>query len=124
MSFEDVLHDPAIFPKPDTFDPDHWLRAAKQGVRFDRYQVAFGKGSRSCVGMNLAYAELYLVIAVLVTRFDLELYEFQYNRDCAGCVCWAAKQGKQASESQVGTESWTVVAVLIFSQALDAVGRD
>jgi len=81
MSFEDVLHDPAIFPEPKAFIPDRWLHAAKQGVRFDRYQVAFGKGSRSCVGMNLAYAELYLVIAVLVTRFDLELHQFQYDRD-------------------------------------------
>lgn len=81
MSFEDVLHDPAIFPEPNTFNPDRWLRAKEQGRRFDAYQVAFGKGSRSCVGLNLAYAELYLVIAVLVTRFDLELYDFQYDRD-------------------------------------------
>lgn len=32
---------------------------------FNRYFVAFGRGPRSCVGINLAYAELYLTLATL-----------------------------------------------------------
>jgi cytochrome P450 len=43
--------------------------------------VAFGKGPRMCQGMNLAYAELYLTLAELVTRYDLELHDIVKERD-------------------------------------------
>jgi cytochrome P450 len=67
-----VLMNPTIFPGPETFDPERWLDKEK---RLDRYLVSFGKGSRQCLGINLAYAELYLTAATLVSRFDFELYE-------------------------------------------------
>ncbi|CAG7931468.1 unnamed protein product [Penicillium olsonii] len=70
-----VLTDPEIFPDPHTFDPDRWLRAAARGQRLDKYMVNFSKGTRICVGMNLAYAELYLVLAAFVRRYDMELFE-------------------------------------------------
>lgn len=44
-----VLMDGAVFPEPDVFDLGRWL---KDGVRLDRYQVAFNKGSRQCIGMK------------------------------------------------------------------------
>jgi cytochrome P450 len=28
-----------------------------------------------CIGLNLAYAELYLTVAAIFSRFDLELFE-------------------------------------------------
>ncbi|RDW83583.1 cytochrome P450 [Aspergillus mulundensis] len=75
-----ILMHPEIFPNPEAFDPERWIRAAAQDIRLDRYLVNFGKGSRICVGLNLAYAELFLVIALLVRRFDLELYESPKDR--------------------------------------------
>lgn len=33
--------------------------------------MPFSKGSRGCVGINLAYAELYLITAYVFRRFDL-----------------------------------------------------
>ncbi|OQE22869.1 hypothetical protein PENFLA_c012G09220 [Penicillium flavigenum] len=70
-----VLTDPEIFPDPHTFDPDRWLRAAAKGEHLDKYMVNFSKGSRICVGMNLAYAELFLVLAAFVRRFEMKLFE-------------------------------------------------
>jgi Cytochrome P450 len=94
-----VHMDPTIFPNPEEFDPDRWLRAEEQGLRIDRYFVSFGKGSRMCVGIkfvflkflchvsnmggasltvvnaSLAYAELYLTLATILTRFELENFE-------------------------------------------------
>ncbi|KAL4862829.1 hypothetical protein BDV12DRAFT_38719 [Aspergillus spectabilis] len=70
-----ILMDPKIFPNPEEFDPERWVRATAKGVRLDKYLVNFSKGTRMCVGLNLAYAELFLVIATLVRRFDLELFE-------------------------------------------------
>ncbi|RLL95402.1 hypothetical protein CFD26_102729 [Aspergillus turcosus] len=70
-----LLMDPEIFPDPHAFDPERWMRAAAKGQRLDRYLVNFSKGSRVCLGLNLAYAELFLVIATMLHRFDMELYE-------------------------------------------------
>ncbi|OQO06915.1 hypothetical protein B0A48_07481 [Cryoendolithus antarcticus] len=81
MTIRSVLNDPAIFPHPDKFDPERWLRATEQGVRLDRYLVTFSKGLRACVGMNLSQCELYLGVAALITRFDMTLEDFDYERD-------------------------------------------
>ena len=81
QTFRDVLLDPEIFPEPREFDPDRYLRAAEKGERLDRYLVSFSRGGRSCAGINLAYAELYLTVAALVSRFDMELFDFDRARD-------------------------------------------
>jgi cytochrome P450 len=67
--------DPDIFPDPKTFKPERWLEpGARQ--KLEPYLVTFGKGTRACVGINLAYAELYTVIATLLRRFpNLKLFE-------------------------------------------------
>ena len=62
--------DPAIFPDPERFDPERWL----QEKRLDKYLTNFSKGTRGCVGINLAYAELYLALAGVFRRFDFELF--------------------------------------------------
>lgn len=41
--------------------------------------VSFGKGTRHCIGMNLAYAEITIALATLFRKFDLELYETTYE---------------------------------------------
>ena len=81
MSMQDVLFDPEIFPSPETFNPDRWLDAEAEGKRLDRYLVTFSKGNRSCIGINIAYSEMYLIAAALVTRFDMQLHDFNQKRD-------------------------------------------
>lgn len=81
QTFRDVLLDPVVFPDPRRFDPGRWTRAAAEGIRLDPYLVSFSRGGRSCAGLNLAYAELYLAVAALVARFDMELYDFDKARD-------------------------------------------
>lgn len=81
MSLPNVLFDPEIFPEPHKFIPDRWLEATAKGERLDRYLVAFSKGTRSCLGINVAYSEMYLGVAALVSRFDMELYDFDRKRD-------------------------------------------
>jgi len=75
MSAYYILWDPEIFKDPGAFNPERWLDPSTRET-LDRYYVAFGRGPRSCVGMNLAYAELYTVIATVIRRFPtLRLYE-------------------------------------------------
>lgn len=61
-----------IFPDPWTFQPERWL--GQQGVERRKYQMAFNKGGRNCIGINLAHAEMFLVLAA-VARFDLDLFQ-------------------------------------------------
>ena len=64
--------DERIFPRPWIFDPDRWL--GQEGTERRKYQMAFNKGGRSCIGINLAHAELFLAIAA-VARYDMELFD-------------------------------------------------
>lgn len=60
-----IHQDESIFPNPRSFNPERWI----ENPRLDRFMVSFSKGSRMCVGINLAYAEIYLGLAALFRRF-------------------------------------------------------
>ncbi|KAI4087722.1 MAG: hypothetical protein LQ344_006608 [Seirophora lacunosa] len=70
-----MMHNsPTHFPDPKTFDPERWLQP--DSARLRKYIVAFSKGSRQCLGMNLGYCELYLTLAAIFApgRFRFELH--------------------------------------------------
>lgn len=62
-----IHQNPTIFPSPHEFRPERWL----ENPRLDRYLVSFSKGSRQCLGMNLAYSELYLALACIFRQYGL-----------------------------------------------------
>ncbi|TQW02701.1 Cytochrome P450 [Cordyceps javanica] len=77
-----------IFPQPFAFRPERYLlpenatEAETQAVNTAKaYLVPFGKGSRSCLGMNLAYSELYLTLAAIIAGLGLELAEGISEKD-------------------------------------------
>ncbi|KAL4876881.1 cytochrome P450 [Aspergillus karnatakaensis] len=101
-----ILMDPEIFPNPHEFDPERWQRAAAKGQRLEKYLVNFSKGTRMCVGLNLAWAELFLVIATLVRRFEIEIYEtpeenIEFARDFG--TPWPDKGGLSVQAVVKGT---------------------
>ncbi|KAM3420754.1 hypothetical protein BST61_g4002 [Cercospora zeina] len=52
-----------VFPDPQSFSPERWLHSPKgpDGTRaLSNYLVSFSRGSRACIGLNLAYMELYV----------------------------------------------------------------
>ncbi|KAE8311594.1 cytochrome P450 [Aspergillus transmontanensis] len=67
--------DPTVYPEPMTFRPERWLGAIDPAMH--RNYVPFTRGSRNCLGMNLAMAEISLILAVLYrpNGLKLELYE-------------------------------------------------
>lgn len=71
MNIMFLNNNPAKFAEPEKFVPERWLD--NEGKTPEIY--SFGKGTRMCAGINLGYAELYLGLAAIVRRFDLELYE-------------------------------------------------
>ncbi|PGH02755.1 hypothetical protein GX51_04489 [Blastomyces parvus] len=77
MTIVDVHHDENIFPNSHSFIPERWLGepCARDGLPLERYLVAFGRGSRSCLGINLAWAELYFAMGILFRQLEFKLHE-------------------------------------------------
>ncbi|KAF2735645.1 cytochrome P450 [Polyplosphaeria fusca] len=71
-----LMHsDPLVYPEPDQFIPERWLGEVSPAM-YKSY-VPFCRGSRNCLGMNLAMAEMSLALAVLY-RYGgpkIELFE-------------------------------------------------
>lgn len=67
----------------DSFRPERWL--CGDGESEDEYRgrlrifnasdLAFGGGSRVCIGRNLANMEVYKIVATLVGRFEISLVD-------------------------------------------------
>ncbi|KAL0059268.1 hypothetical protein AAF712_013992 [Marasmius tenuissimus] len=67
-----IVHmNPIIFPDPHVFVPERW----QDNRDLDKYLVAFSKGPRICLGINLAWAELYLIFANVFRRLEFELHD-------------------------------------------------
>ncbi|KAH9960414.1 putative cytochrome P450 [Russula dissimulans] len=58
-----------IFERPHEFLPERWLQPGSKSL--ENWLVVFSKGPRSCLGINLAYCELYFCLAYLFRRFDV-----------------------------------------------------
>jgi cytochrome P450 len=63
MTSVQIHHDEALFPDSKKFDPERWLDGKNKAI--DKYLVAFTAGSRQCMGINLAQAELYLSLSAI-----------------------------------------------------------
>ena len=67
-----------IFPDPRVFWPERWLGSDQQ--RLQRYLTPFTRGSRACLGINLAWAEMYLILASVFRRFEFDISDIV--REC------------------------------------------
>ncbi|CAO2652154.1 Nn.00g004370.m01.CDS01 [Neocucurbitaria sp. VM-36] len=77
MTIPEISHDESIFPNSREFIPERWLDnpCTPDGIPLDRFMVSFGRGTRSCLGITLAWTELYLTLGMMFRRFKFELHE-------------------------------------------------
>ncbi|KAI0025425.1 cytochrome P450 [Xylariomycetidae sp. FL0641] len=98
-----LMHtDERLYPDPMRFDPDRWSEPGPKGAAADPVFAPFSRGTRACLGMHLAWAEMYLLLAALVPRFDFAIDgaaaagDFELERDDfgigtkAGCNVFAS----------------------------------
>ncbi|KIK66849.1 hypothetical protein GYMLUDRAFT_157304 [Collybiopsis luxurians FD-317 M1] len=71
MSAYFMLMNPEVFSDPFTFNPDRWVVEDTSEMKLDF--VPFSKGPRQCLGLNLAWSELYLILGNLFRKLDLSL---------------------------------------------------
>ncbi|KAH6646644.1 cytochrome P450 [Truncatella angustata] len=85
-----TFRNPEHFFAPDSFYPERWLRKdhSLYDPKFDNDNHAvfkpFSHGPRDCIGKNLAYSEMRLIVSHLLYKFDVEALPGQDD--------WHAKQ--------------------------------
>ena len=62
-----------MYERPEEFLPERWL--GPDASACEAALSVFSKGPRSCFGFNLAYIEMYTVLAHLFRRFEPQLDE-------------------------------------------------
>ncbi|KAI0145605.1 cytochrome P450 [Xylariaceae sp. FL1272] len=86
IAFRCIHDNPEIFPNPEKFHPERWL----EDPSLDHFLVAFGKGPRACIGLNVAWMESYLTFANFFTRFDMSLFATDEStvqwKDCGNAM--------------------------------------
>ncbi|KAG6360407.1 hypothetical protein INS49_011467 [Diaporthe citri] len=85
ISLYDIYLNPDIFPNPQAFEPERWLDQDDRR-RLRKYVNNFGRGPRSCIGVDVANMEIYLTLGRLFAPsagFDMELHDTLYERDVA-----------------------------------------
>lgn len=71
-----VHGDPEIYPEPDEFRPERFLR----GLPDPRAWIPFGGGVRRCLGANLAQLEIKTVLRTAIRELELEPTEMEPER--------------------------------------------
>lgn len=85
MTLRDILRDPEIYPEPIEFRPERWLSSNQTELeRMNKFYLPFSRGSRACMGINLAYTQLHILLATVFRQLDLELHEVDFHRDVEG----------------------------------------
>ncbi|KAK4172409.1 putative cytochrome P450 E-class, group I [Triangularia setosa] len=63
--------DEKLYPDPHKFDPERWVNPETR-KKSEKTYAPFSRGTRICLGMHLAWAEMYLVMAALLPKFDFD----------------------------------------------------
>lgn len=68
-----IHHDESVFPDSRKYLPERWIG----NPQLYKYLVSFSKGTRQCIGINLAYAELYMALARIFRAYGSEDVRFE-----------------------------------------------
>ena len=78
-------HDRRLFSEPQKFIPERWLPDADiypdEHHNLKDFVHPFSLGGRACIGRNLAYMELSIVIAALILEFEWSLDDSVHGGD-------------------------------------------
>ncbi|KFA52988.1 hypothetical protein S40293_09914 [Stachybotrys chartarum IBT 40293] len=77
------------FRNPEEFHPERWLHDPEYAGDSREVLQPFSMGPRNCIGKNLAYAEMRLILVRLLWKFDIEMMPESRDWDKQGVyVLW------------------------------------
>jgi cytochrome P450 len=88
-------HNQAVYgPDADSWRPERWLEIEEQGRggEIEKYSMAFGMGSRTCIGKNISLLEMSKLVPQLLRTFDFVLDESLRGREWETMNRWFVKQ--------------------------------
>ncbi|MXQ79268.1 hypothetical protein E5288_WYG000516 [Bos mutus] len=71
-----ISRDPDIYPEPDSFQPQRWLRKNQPDALKTQHpfgSVPFGYGVRACLGRRIAELEMQLLLTRLIQHYEVVL---------------------------------------------------
>jgi cytochrome P450 len=98
-------HDPRYWHDPDAFLPERWI-----GDGFGDRKEAFNPfslGPRACLGINLAYLELRVILAKMVWAYEWEMVDkdVDWVRDNKMYLLWMKPEMKMRFHPRAGTKA-------------------
>ncbi|KAI1744725.1 cytochrome P450 [Xylaria scruposa] len=82
---------PTNFRNPDEYVPERWLGDPSYKDDIREAHQPFGVGTRNCIGMNMAWHEMRLLLAKLIFNFDMRTEVDATWRDQSVFVIWDRK---------------------------------
>ncbi|UKZ78942.1 hypothetical protein TrVFT333_006689 [Trichoderma virens FT-333] len=83
-------HFPDYWAQAEEFIPERWLDDPRFGNDKRKIFNPFSVGARVCLGKNLAYAEMRLIVARLIWKYDIEILDesIGWDRRCKSYIVW------------------------------------
>ncbi|KJZ71985.1 hypothetical protein HIM_08665 [Hirsutella minnesotensis 3608] len=101
--------DEKIYPEAQQFDPERWIDPQAQ-KKAEKVYAPFSRGGRICLGMYLAWADMYFLVSTLVQRFDFDFsntkadhFEFVSDQFIIGTRGKAILEGLVTSRKDEGS---------------------
>lgn len=78
------LHDPSVYPEPDTLNPERWLDQESPANANPRNYLVFGSGPHRCIGIEYVYMNIAICIsdAVMLMEWEHEVTPLSEEVEC------------------------------------------
>ncbi|XP_040172479.1 cytochrome P450 4c3-like [Anopheles arabiensis] len=90
------LHrDPAVFPNPDRFNPDHFMvdASSSEKPRHPFAYIPFSAGPRNCIGQKFGALEAKAVLVAVLRQYRVEAVDRRENLTLYGELVLRSKDG-------------------------------
>jgi len=69
-SFWNSLHDPSVYPDPETFDPERFMPGGNSQNADPKHWLVFGSGPHKCIGQEYVHIHMTAIIGSAVGLMD------------------------------------------------------